>query len=172
MFWWDLQIQSTVIFIIRTKIHKSTVQVGLPGYRRHNAHLYLCHDKLPHFSLFIHCTTKLNSCTANAEFASHSRDAEICWAAIWTQRRGPQRDAKRAGNARSAERALALRSTKRLYAHRHIKIDSPLTESLWQHIEPQAIKLWNLSQWLGRVSTFPDGHSGVSISFSQAPPTG
>ncbi len=170
MFRWDLLIQSSilVIFIIRTKTHTSTVQVCLLGYRRHNAHLYLCHDKLfPHFSLFIHCTTKLNSCTANAEFASHSRDAEICWAAIRTQRRGPQRDAKSAGNARSAERALALSSTKRLYAHRHIKIDSPLAGSLWQHIEPHAIKLWNVSQWLGRVSTFPDGHSDVSISFSK-----
>lgn len=53
----------------------------------------------------------------------HSRSAEICWAAIWAQRRGLMRDAKRAGNARSAERALALRSTKLRYAHSQVKID-------------------------------------------------
>lgn len=86
-------------------------------------------------SYSLHCTTKLNSCTANAEFTSHSGDAEICWAAIWTERRGLERDSKCAGNARSAERAPALRSIKRLYAHRYIKIDSPLTGSLWQPTE-------------------------------------
>lgn len=151
--------RAKVKFIIRTEAHKPTVYARMP--------LWICRTPFCVITLTgicvmitsihisprsysLHCTTKLNSCTANAEFTSHSGDAEICWAAIWTERRGLERDSKCAGNARSAERAPVLRSIKRLYAHRYIKIDSPLTGSLWQPTELLYCEIY-CTNWKGSV---------------------
>lgn len=150
-FWWDSPIQSKVMFIIRTETHKPTVWYArMPLDTRAPFCVItltdICvmitsiHSSPCSYSL--HCSTELNSCTANAELTSHSVDAEICWAVIWTERRGLERDAKRAGNARSAERAPALRSIKCLYAQRYIKIDSQLTDSPLNYI----VKFYN---WKG-----------------------